>query len=348
LEKLENFLDMCNRIKMMQTAIDQRNDMKTLLLVTPDPLDGCSWYRSTLPFSVLAAEMGFNLLIRPKPSWADIAACDAAFLQRPASVEAMRVAVNASSCGKKLWIDYDDLLAEVPRTNEGHDYYQEPQTKVLLTEFCTLADETTVSTLALKDLMCPRADILPNAVPDFLWGKWKPKRNKIIAWRGGSSHIADLEIIRADVETFLTSNPEWSFAFLGHAPWWADKLPSNQIIRAPFRDCLSYHVDLFNLAPTAMWVPLEPGEFNTAKSNCAWLEASAAGAVVIASNLPEFNQPGVTLMGENDCWLTETKQLFCHFKRTIEESRAPVVDSYLLSKVNKKRAAILRRVLMLG
>jgi hypothetical protein len=44
-----------------------------------------------------------------------------------------------------------------------------------------------------------------------------------------------------------------------------------------------------------MFVPLVDNEFNRAKSNIAWLEGTWAGAKTIASDLPEFNKPGVTV-----------------------------------------------------
>jgi hypothetical protein len=306
-----------------------------LLCICPDLLDGCSWYRGSLPLSLACKDAGWSISFAQDASWLDIARCDAVFMQRPCSIPEMRAAINAASIGKPLWVDYDDLLTAVPLTNDASVGFQRPEVQALVDEFMSMADVFTASTVGVAEMNKEKAQVIPNAVPDFIWGKWHEKRNPIVCWRGSATHVADMELMRESVDTFLHNNPNWSFAFIGHKPWWAAKLPQKQVMEVPFKDVMTYHINLINMTPSVMWVPLENNQFNRAKSNCAWLEATAAGASVMASDLPEFNKPGIIGVVK-DSFFKPGPEGFGW-----ESSRLAIEESYLLSKVNQKRIDIL-------
>jgi hypothetical protein len=311
-----------------------------LLCICPDLLDGCSWYRGSLPLSEACKVANWDIYFAQDASWLDIARCDAVFMQRPCSVPEMRVAINAKSIGKPLWVDYDDLITHVPETNGASEGYADPRVRALCDEFFDMSDVMTVSTVRVAAMAPEKAQVIPNAIPDFIWGKWHDTRNKIVCWRGSATHVADMELMRESVAEFLQQHPDWSFAFVGHKPWWSAKLPQRQVMQLPYVDVLTHHANLINMAPSVMWVPLEDNLFNRAKSNCAWLEATAAGAIVVASKLPEFAQPGVDLTFDND-FSGSTDIHLLKESRYWRQSKDAIEDSYLLSKVNQKRVDIL-------
>jgi len=316
----------------------------TLLCICPDLLDGCSWYRGSLPLSLACKDAGWDITFAQNASWLDIARCDAVFMQRPCSIPEMRVAINAKSIGKPLWVDYDDLVSNVPLTNDASAGFHRPEVRALVDEFCEMPEVLTVSTGGVAQMALQKARVIPNAVPDFIWDKWHETRNKIVCWRGSATHVADLELMRESVAEFLQQHIDWSFAFIGHKPWWAAKLPQRQVMEVPFKDVLTYHINLINMAPGVMWVPLEGHRFNQAKSNCAWLEGIAAGAIVVASKLPEFAQPGVDLTSDND-FSGSTDIHLLKEGRYWRQSKDAIEESYLLSKVNQKRVDILHHLL---
>ena len=90
----------------------------------------------------------------------------------------------------------------------------------------------------------------------------------------------------------------------------------------------------------AMMKPMLDTVFNRAKSNCSWIEATSAGMVLIAPNLPEFQRPGVVL----------TDHFFAGVKHVMEDdayleafnlSKEYIKNNLLLSKVNELRENML-------
>lgn len=94
-----------------------------------------------------------------------------------------------------------------------------------------------------------------------------------------------------------------------------------------------YIKNLCHLAPEIHIVPLEFNEFNNCKSNIAWIEATLAGAKVIASPANEFKDMG--MMGNMRNLTEGDHKLSWEF----------IMDNLLLTSLNKLRLENVRKLL---
>ena len=102
-------------------------------------------------------------------------------------------------------------------------------------------------------------------------------------------------------------------------------------------------------APFIHLVPLAPNRFNEAKSNCSWLEATAAGAMVIAPGfLPEFVRPGIRNYTTGQAFVEAVKAAMVEWRDgamhpNVEISRKDIRRAgLLLSETNKVRWKIVK------
>jgi hypothetical protein len=94
------------------------------------------------------------------------------------------------------------------------------------------------------------------------------------------------------------------------------------------------------LNPNIFIYTLKDTQFNRAKSNISWIEATYAGAAVIApSFLPEFaNMPGVIAYNElMDSVFENVKDYYKGLAITNDLSWKYIKENLLLSQVNNKR-----------
>jgi hypothetical protein len=101
------------------------------------------------------------------------------------------------------------------------------------------------------------------------------------------------------------------------------------------------------LKPNYLVVPLENTIFNRCKSGIAWFEATRAGAVCLATLLPEFDKKGVVSFRqpfELESLLAAVDENSEDFSGFYLESVANIQENYLLSKINHKRAGALEKM----
>jgi hypothetical protein len=139
--------------------------------------------------------------------------------------------------------------------------------------------------------------------------------------------------------------PKVTWMFLGDAPWFADCMPDYAVRVAPSLDPMEYFQFIKQIKPTLSIVPLDDCVFNRSKSNCAWIEASWAGAATLAPAWPEWAKPGITNYQNKDdfgaklrCLLRENVQVHAARARTSWEH---VEANLSLSKINERRLKIM-------
>jgi hypothetical protein len=108
-------------------------------------------------------------------------------------------------------------------------------------------------------------------------------------------------------------------------------------------------------------VPLRDNAFNRCRSNLAWIEATCAGAVVIAPDWEEWRRPGImnytdaegfrrTLRGVMEQYamglVKKTDERQEHFN--VEMSRAYIEQHLQLDKVNEARWGIINGMIGLN
>lgn len=330
---------------------------------------GCAWdatslYRAIGPFQGLAktleGKVSFTEL--KEISWHTLGFYDGFFMQRPYSSTHVEVLNKVKKLGFPIWLDYDDDLLSVPIENPAHETYSDPEiTKNFLT-CLSLATIVTVSTQTLFDKfknVCsvlknpPQFVLIPNAFNDFLFqkkDKSKIEKEKIIMWRGSTTHLGDLTEIKASVKEVHKKFPDYTWLFIGQKPlMFKDVIAPTRLLHVKSQEPIDYMDLLNNIAPEIAMVPLTISPFNRAKSDIAWQEATLAGAITLAPiELPEFNKPGIfNYKKEEGNSFVDAMTIVINsseeFKKTSVEKSWNYIDKNLrLSKINKMREEIIK------
>jgi len=319
----------------------------------PNVNDGTSFYRGAGPLTSLQRQGKVELITAPDLDWPVLKYADILFFQRPGGEEQVKVIEKAKRAGKRVWIDYDDLLTQMPDSNPTISIYGLPEVKNSIFRCLELADIVSVSTQALADawaaningkcVVIPNAwddDLFPHPVIDF----GKSACSKRLLWRGSRTHDEDLLSVMMSLEHIARNESTAEWYFLGDPFWMVLRTirRHRNINIKGFSDIIEYFHTLKTTYPDLMLVPLDNNPFNKAKSNIAWLEATWAGGLTIAPDWPEWQKPGVLNYTNNFKDLVkavirnEIDSLKLH-----AESWSYIQDNLLLSKVNQLRLDIL-------
>lgn len=242
-----------------------------------------------------------------------------------------------------LWVDYDDLYSAFPNwTQAQQQFYGGAEAQSVVRLCLELANVVTVSTEALKSLS-QKAELVPNALPTYFWPMTGGPRSNSITWRGSSGHNADCDWGLDAMREVASTRPEHKWHFFGVPSYHCYDFGQ---VHA-YKDAFSYMHDFCTLAPKVHVVPLVDCEFNRAKSNNAWLEATAAGAVVVAPAWPEWIRPGVInysdLASFRDGILRALDMSNADRAELVHKSRQFITEHLTLDVVNRRRMEILRR-----
>lgn len=277
-----------------------------LAVLCPIPNDVLSFWRGVGPLAELRRDNpdSLTLCFFNEISWHSAACVDAAFMQRPFTEKHLTSAQLLKANRVPLWVDFDDDLFSVPSWNPCASTYARPGVQKNIAEIIALADVVTVSTQLLAQKFMPlnkNIIVIPNALNTRLIGEAQPPQQQnrnLIIWRGSKTHLKDLNLM-ADAAIDLSRRyPEMTWLFLGESPWFADFMPPKSVISAEAIDPVEYFNFLSVVRPSILVAPLVDCDFNRAKSNIAWLEASWAGAAVLAPRFAEWQQPGLTTYRE--------------------------------------------------
>lgn len=325
-----------------------------LTLVCPNPKDGTSFWRGHGPFGLLARQEP-NLRLHTGSdfaqgqaawSWCDMARADVCVLQRPAGPPHLQVAQMAKEAGIPLWLDMDDDVTEVPISNRYFHSFPQPQTSRCVEELAAMADVITVTTDALAAKFGAKARVIPNALPDHAVGFSDGPRSRVVTWRGSNTHDGDVESVLPQLAE-AALDTAWRWWFYGDPGWrLAKAMPSNRVKIGPVWSSFPTMVaDLAAVAPYIHVVPLEHCKFNAAKSNAAWIEATAFGAAVLAPDMPEWRRPGITNYRDAKDFGRQLKRLMADydngkFHPNVAASREHIREHLLLTNVNALRALV--------
>jgi hypothetical protein len=344
-------------------------------MVSTNATSPSSFYRAFGALTHLAREAGIELMISEVWDWARLAYCDALFMHCPMSAECVELAELARQTRTPLWVDHDDHVGALGRDNGGYYNIMRPEVQGHIKRCLELASVVTVSTPALRDMLWPAARVIPNTLNDYVFDFSEAPRRQVVTWRGGPAHYSDQETFGPAVARVASQHPDWEFHFMGCAHWGLEKLmPPGRFVIHEWRNLLDYAALLTELRPALHIVPMNPTRFNLAKSNCAWLEATAAGAAVLAPAWGEWMRPGivnyagaggefnaetqraqrdaegdsdsferalVALLEADHRWIYGLPSTEDVLGRALDASRAIIEQDLLLSGVNKQRLAVL-------
>lgn len=329
----------------------EANKLIKVLVLNGSPNDAPSFYR-TYPFFKMRDVEPIQSL---KVDWHTILPVDIVYVPRPYTINMVSVVNYAKLCKKPTWLDFDDSHFDIEPHNPAYTKLASPEALECTKKCIDMADIVTVSTEGVRASIleqCPTANIvvIPNAVDDTLFDL-SPKqheRNKIVLWRGGPSHQADLDCYKDIILQLIKFDPSYKWVFMGSKPTWIDEIPEDRRAIYPYTDIMQYFQDLMDLKPELMIVPLEDNQFNRCKSAISLFEGALSGASVLATNLPEFNTYGAALFNNSEDLqlvfsdLTEDKEIRdfyyeCHLENIPR-----------LSGVNKLRMDVLNGLMQLN
>lgn len=356
----------------------------TMLCYLPNPTDATSLYRAVGPLQALRRRGVVNLTINAPASWALMKSADLVFLQRPALDDHRRIVDLAKANRKPVWIDYDDDLFRIPLCNRAHRVYSKPDVQKNMVDMIAKADVVTVSTEALKELVTgilrglagggladealdegevslveSKVVVVPNAYDEELL---RPLRDaplvdareqaQIVSWRGSGTHDKDLAGVTRDLCRVVEERLQWTYCFVGEPFWWTIEClrevkgaKETNIFIAPTMDPIEFFGFWSRTRPAVVVVPLDDEPFNHCKSNIAWLEATHAGAVVVAPDMPEWRRPGVTIYGPGRSFhdaLASVMAMSPDDRAALHHLSATwIANNLTLDLVNTRRAAII-------
>lgn len=333
--------------------------MKPLATLFPNATDPTSLYRGVGPFGNLMEMIpDLRLSISDKYDWAMLSLCCGLFMQRPFNGQHVTITKLADLSRKPLWIDYDDDLTDVTSDNPTHRIYGSNQTKKTVLECLMMADVVSVSTDFLgkqlrKSLIdcnvkqMPEFFVIPNAYDNnlFINRPRDKKRHKLIVWRGSETHIKDVMQVVPEIAELSKKHPEYTWLFIGMNPWFLEgHMEKGKLLHRGSIDPMEYMRLIADLEPDIMFAPLWDSNFNRAKSNIAWMEASHSGAVIVAPDFDEWKKPGITTYNDSKSFYVAMEFLMTAEdsvkERLWAESWKYIQDNLLLSKVNQKRLQI--------
>ena len=302
-----------------------------------------TYYRTNVPFAELGRSHKHDVdFMLPKDVTNDsLHKYDVVVFHRPELDIEMRILWLCHVAGIKIWVDIDDLLWRIPTSNPASVLFT-PESKTNLQRGFINADIVTCSTPELAKQIGQEfgveATVIPNTYNDRepLTNNFNYKRDKaLILYRGSNTHDGDLFSYRDAFKPYAHID----YNFMGLQPWYLFQRYGGHLERLFLhgykQSVLDYFAVIENMKPNFFVFPLEENDFNKCKSNIAAIEATMAGAVIIApSYMPEFAKIDGALLFDDARQLEE-------ILRTIDDDFARHEDRY--AELNVYRNLFMRQ-----
>jgi len=276
--------------------------------------------------------------------WQSLIGFDTFIFQRPSHEVHLYLIELAKDMGIRVILDYDDDLLNVPFHNNASITLGEQ--KANIKKAIHLADEIWVTTPSIKHIYKPynrNIHIIPNSHNDsvFKVENKKPfnRETKIMSYRGGASHEADMYQNINDIVDMINENQDWTFRFQGSRfKHIEERTGKNHEYTNP-TTLMQFYKEYHELNANIAFFPLLTNVFNVGKSNISLLEATYAGSAFMGcKNLPEFNYDFVIDLYDEDLLSFElVKDNFELLERRNNEAWEWILENRLLSEVNKLR-----------
>lgn len=317
--------------------------------VISTPQGACSYYRSVGPFSKLKG-VSFDFL--EKGNWVNYSSLDVLYLERPVLPTFIEGIKMAKSFNIPVWIDFDDDLFNVPKYNPAYGFYSKPEVQQSVITAASLADLITVTTPALQRIFSKynqNTILIPNGWNNYNFPLQENFSNKkIINWRGSATHRNDLLEYKDALLQSAENRKDWKWSFIGKEHWMiSDFISEEQRLVFDEMDIIQYFNLMESLNPAIQIVPLKTNTFNDSKSNIAWIEGTAAGAVTVAPEMEQWKRPGIVNFSSLEELQQKISELQTNdkYRRAMwKQSKTFIEENLLLSNLNKKRMELLQKL----
>lgn len=312
-----------------------------VLLVKSDS-GACYEYRIA-PYKHINSEIEFAITGEMKEPDIYDSEIKAVLIQRPVHEQLPEFICDLKKNGKKVVIEIDDDLLNVPAANPAFNYYRN-NTKTYL-ECLKLSDYIHTSTPEIAAGFPGKSIVFHNAIELSKYTYKKTERTNSIMWQGSPTHKESLDLIKEPirellnkgVKVILQSNLDWLKSMFRPHPnlslrGWVDVSESYKIP-------LSADINL---------TPLPQGKFNSAKSELKVLESAAWGIPSISSDISPYRRfhnvsGGANILIKKERtkeWVNAVMSLLSDDKLYSEKSRLSkeaVEKFYSLEKINEQR-----------
>jgi hypothetical protein len=277
-------------------------------------------------------------------SWDMLVGLDVFIFQRPSHQPHIELIRLAKDMNIRVILDYDDDLLNVPFHNNASITLQEQKANIKMA--IHLADEVWVTTPAIKHIYKPynkNIHIIQNCHNDTVFPIENKKpfnhKTKIMSYRGGASHEADMYQNINDIVDMINENQDWTFRFQGSRfKHIEERTGKNHEYTDPVT-LMQFYKEYHELNANIAFFPLIKNVFNVGKSNISLLEATYAGSAFLGNRtLPEFNLPFVIPIqnGLKDEFI-KTKDDFYRLQMLNNDAWDWILENRLLSKINQLR-----------
>ena len=248
---------------------------------------------------------------------------DIVFMKRVCSDVAVNAARKIKAANIPLIYMVDDDFSEVPIDTPLGRRYAEMRAWDNVIKLCDIADQTIVWSKSLFDKLKPHSRNIMrfNAFSNieifdtFKDVKASKRDNIVFGYAGGTSHSADLELVREPVLELLANNPEACFESIGLKIRWLEGHPQYKFIEGHSQLEEYYHILASRNWDFAI-VPLVDSKFNAAKSDNKLREYSAAGVPAIYSRVIAYEDTvkdgvyGLLCDNNKNDWFSAIEKLY--------------------------------------
>lgn len=330
--------------------------MRIIGMCLPSATDTTSFYRGVGPLATMAKKSNILVNHMTQYDWSTLRQMSALFMLRPYTANHIEIFAQAKMNNIPVWVDYDDLLTDMPTSNPSYFTYDKASVRKNIEYLIANADVVTVSTTFLAQKwvhLNPNMVVLPNALDlDMLPYRERNagKRGNTFYWRGSRTHHKDVWMFTEEILRAAEASPDWKFHFLADNLWFlTDRMKHEQAIVMDGMQIEKYYAHIWSVAAAACIVPLHDCPFNKSKSNIAYLEAIFAGGVAIAPDWEEWRHPGALLYKdakgfENAMSVVARGEV--DVEKMNQEAWAYVCDNFSLDKINTKRRQVFERLIM--
>lgn len=331
--------------------------MIQILIVTNPQSSATDFYRSVAPLHYIQQATGGAINILPiSPNnleWHSLFNSDIVFFSRPNGSFLQDIILEVKDMGKKVWVDYDDLLDGLSDYNPAKVHFSKPDIIESVKLIMSVADVVTVSTNFLKDTYQQYAKnpivVLKNAYDNRLFN-FQPIREQSdpirLHWRGSATHIGDIKTVQACFD-YVIKSPKWRLKLHGlpevvnHALFGLEGYNVADWENRLFRYFRNFQTE----KPDWVIFPLIDDPFNQAKSNISAIEALIAGAAVLApAGFPEFQMPGIINYKKPDDLLDLISRIeYGEIEKTkyVMEGRQWLNENLTVEMENEKRMEVI-------
>jgi hypothetical protein len=282
--------------------------------------------------------------------WPDLLPFDIIFVQRPSNRQELDFIHRCKSAHKKVWVDYDDLLTEIPEVSPVYNHLPENQECIPI--ILAMADLVTVSTVKIQRAFIEysrNVQVIKNAHNDFMFPVGAkegpaPLKGYKVAWRGSPTHDSDWFTWRNTLRSVTRKKNFFAFGKMNE--YMRSDLGIRRENFIPGMDVTRFLHQLYWFNPRIVLFPLDNIDFNKAKSNICALETIYAGGVcMVPEGFSEFT--GTTIQFTKEDFrqlfdsLTKDDEAFLSVHQRHWET---MLKDQILSKTNLKRLDLIKNL----